>query len=123
MAETTMRHVSLPFPAFISFSLSFPAWQSESRRRQSVDHALHDAETKLRDLGRRHETNAATAAAPSNLLNGGVLAELREQVSRARERAANLEELLDEKTRANRRLEREVAEAVELGVSATSREV
>lgn len=81
-----------------------------------MDQALHDAETKLRELGRREEANAA-AAAPSESVNDAVVAELREQASRARERAANLEELLDEKTRANRRLEREVAEAVDLGVS------
>lgn len=85
---------------------------------------MHDAETKLKELSRLHETNAAAAAAaaataaPSASVNDPVVAELREQVSRARERAASLEELLDEKTRANRRLEREVAEAVELGVSA-----
>ncbi|CAN0109318.1 unnamed protein product, partial [Ectocarpus sp. 12 AP-2014] len=102
--------------------------QSESRRRQSVDRALHDAEAKLKELNRRDETTAApgdglrrlatTAAAAAAEENDAVVVELRGQVSRARERAEILEERLDETARVNRRLEREVAEAVEIGARA-----
>lgn len=45
-----------------------------------------------------------------------VIHDLRGQVSRARERAEILEERLDETVRRNRRLELEVAEAMEIGV-------
>ncbi|CAB1100969.1 unnamed protein product [Ectocarpus sp. CCAP 1310/34] len=103
--------------------------QSENRRRQSVDRALHDAEAKLRELNRRDETTAATgddfrglattaAASVAAEENDAVVVELRGQVSRARERAEILEERLDETARVNRRLEREVAEAVEIGARA-----
>lgn len=100
--------------------------KSESRRRQSVDLALHDAEAKLRELIRRRDeadAAAAAAAAPTERTeaeseaDATVVAELRGQVSRARERAEMLEERLCEADRAIRRLEREAAEAVELGVS------
>lgn len=110
-----------------NFTRTPPPPQSESRRRQSVDRALHDAEAKLQELNRRDETTAApgddlrrlatTASAAAAEENGAVVVELRGQVSRATERAEILEERLDETARVNRRLEREVAEAVELGVS------
>lgn len=96
--------------------------KSEGRRRQSVDHALHEAEAKLRELVRRRDKADAAAAATGRTEaesadDAAILAQLRGQVSRARERAEILEERLDETKRANRRLEREVAEAVELAVS------
>lgn len=72
----------------------------------------------------------ASATAPAGAMtkdgdNGGeylddtavMVSELRSQVSRARERAEMLEERLDEANSVNRRLEREVAVAAELGVS------
>lgn len=49
-----------------------------------------------------------------------VIHDLRGQVSRARERAEILEERLDETVRRNRRLELEVAEAMEIGVRGSS---
>lgn len=113
--------------------------QSETRRRESVDRALHDAETKLQELVHRNKAAVAAAAAAAQksqaetkpaaaAVNANddrigddasavVVAELRGQVSRARERANILEERLDEAVRVNRRLERDVAEATELGVS------
>ncbi len=123
----------VPRPLLPSLAPS-PA-QSEGRRRQSLDHALRDAEAKLAKLVRdRDEANSAAAAAAAAAVaaaagdvrqdgnkepvgGAALVAELRGQVARARERAEILEERLDETNRVNRRLEREVAEAVELGVS------
>lgn len=63
----------------------------------------------------------ATTTAVASLEEASVVVELREQVARAREHAEVLEERLDETVRRNNRLEREVAEAVELGVRAVKR--
>lgn len=102
--------------------------KTESRRRRSLEDALHEAEARYRESGRHDgidavaaanefaaEAEAAAAAAVES--SAETVVDLRGHVSRARERAEILEDRLHETMRSNRRLEREVAEAVELGAS------
>ena len=100
--------------------LQFEHEKSESRRRLSLERDLREADARNKNFGRSSDReggspsdpDAGTPADPSARL----VADLRGQVARARERAEILEDRLDETVRMNRRLEREVAEAVGLGV-------
>lgn len=80
-----------------------------------MEHALQDAEAT-----RRFKISGASSVKDGADTSGAssvTIVELRGELSRARARAEILEERLDETVKCNRRLEREVAQAVEFGVS------
>lgn len=90
--------------------------KAEGRRRQPLEQSLQEPESRHLGLGARvkmQSDQGVEADSPEKMLDA-----LRGEISRARARAALLEEQLEETVRSNRRLEKEVAQAVQHGVSA-----
>lgn len=93
--------------------------KSEVRRRRSLERALEEAEaTNRSNLADASEVDSAALAAARAAADASTrtVVELRGQLARAMEGSVDLETRLKESDEENRRLKREVAEAVELGV-------